>query len=92
MRTGLIGLLLLILAGCSFWGDDDEDQERCVSAEEYQAARTAREITVPEGLSRPDESGKLYVPSAPQPAEPLEKTVGCLPEAPDYFEKPHTDK
>lgn len=91
MRMWLTGLLLLTLAGCSFWGDDDET-ERCVSAEEYQAARTAREIAVPEGLSRPDASGKLHVPAVPEPAEPLEQTVGCLPDAPEYFEKPHADK
>lgn len=88
MRMWFVGLLLLILAGCSFWGDED-DKERCVSAEEYQAARTASEITVPEGLSRPDGTGKLHVPAGPEPAEPLEKTVGCLPEAPEYFKKPN---
>jgi uncharacterized lipoprotein len=87
VRAALIGLLLLTLAGCSFWRDDD-DRERCVSVEEYQDARTAPEISIPAGLDRPDGSARLYVPPGPEPSEPLSQNAGCLTEPPDYFDKP----
>jgi hypothetical protein len=78
-------LLASLAGGCSFWGDDED---RCVSVEEYQDAGTAPLITVPDGLDRPGPALRMDIPDVPPPAQPLSQTVRCLQEPPDFFDRP----
>lgn len=87
-RSVALAALALALAGCSFWG---EDEDQCVSVEEYQDAKAAPEISVPAGLDRPDPTGKLVVPAGPEPVQPLSTNAACLQWPPDYFDKPLTE-
>ena len=75
------------LSGCSFWGDDEE---ACVSEEEYQEARVAPDLSIPAGLDRPDPSGRLNIPEEPQPVAPLSKNAACLQRPPNYLDKAKT--
>ncbi len=87
-RAGLIGLLVASLTGCFFWSGDEED--KCVSVEEYQDAQVAPEISVPAGLDRPEESTRLNIPTGPESVEPLSQKAACLQWPPGYFDKPLT--
>lgn len=85
MRGLLLACVLVLLAGCSWWGGNEDP---CISAEEYQQAQEVPDLTVPAGLDKPDASGRLQVPPGPPAAEPLSQSAGCLPRPPSYFDKP----
>lgn len=82
-RVLLIGMVIL-LGGCSFWGDDDV----CTLAEEYQQAQLAPDLSIPPGLDQPDSANRLNVPAGPLPEQPLSSNAGCLQRPPGYFDKP----
>lgn len=86
--AGLVCAFTAIAGGCSFWGGGEDS---CVSVEEYQEATSAPLLSVPPGLDRPDESGRLDIPPGPEPAEPLSQNAACLPRPPDFFDKPLTN-
>jgi uncharacterized lipoprotein len=82
----VIGLLAALTAACS----SSKSAFDCELVEQYQEAQSGPTVSVPAGLSRPDESTRLNVPPGPLPAEPLSQTAGCLQRPPEYFDKPLT--
>lgn len=87
--AALVAMAGAVLAGgCSSWGDDDKDGSDCVSVEEYQSALPAPTLSVPPGLTRPDEAGRLNIPEEPLPTQPLADDAACLQRPPSYFDKP----
>lgn len=84
---GVVALCGTCAAGCSVWGEEG-DADACVSAEEYQQALEAPDLSVPAGLDRPDTSLRLDVPDGPLPQRPLERDAACLQRPPSFFDKP----
>ena len=84
LRPALMLVMAMAIGGC-FFGKGDES---CESVQEYQSAKTAPRLEVPQGVDKPDESAGLKVPEGPVPAEPLAKTAKCLQRPPNYFDKP----
>lgn len=89
----IIGRLavIVLLAGAAGACSSSKNAMDCELDEEYQQAQSAPGISVPAGLSRPDESTRLNIPAGPEPVEPLSQTAACLQRPPDYFDKPLTD-
>lgn len=86
MRRMLILPVALVasgLAGC-FGGDGVS----CEDPKVYATSRSAPPVRVPEGLSVPDESAALQIPSGEPLAVPAEgEPMPCLEEPPDFFEE-----
>jgi hypothetical protein len=73
----------LLVGGCSFW----RSETNCKSVQEYQSSADIKPVVIPQGLDPPDASGKLVIPNAPPPTQPLSENAACLAKPPDYFRK-----
>jgi uncharacterized lipoprotein len=82
LKFGLIGAVILALAGCHpFRGRELS----CHRKQAYMAATSVAPLKIPVGLDTPDTTNALHIPPLNEPAPPPRKgKQPCLDQAPSF--------
>ena len=84
LRLTVMVLSVVLLSGCIF----SSGKEKCHKPQEYQQAKPAPRVRVPDGMTPLPDSSRLPVPYGEAQSEAIPKDEPCLIEPPGYYDQP----